>query len=919
MMLRNHLLKAVLTTALILISAAVASASVPIVLSHQGYLLGSSDVPVDGMVNITYGIYDVPTGGFPLWTEAHPGVTVAKGLFSSTLGSIVPLSSDVLSSPPGLPGSSTARYLEVVVNGTPIVPRTQMVASPYAVASSRVSGDIETAPGSLTLNDGSHDRAKIAALGSVTYVGTWDVSTNNENRLYCDTDSAGLAIRIEDRNLIGLRVNKGINETLPYATLHVSSINGAGRSSLECYDDSVVEQQSAGAAGFNKAELIEAIAAGGIHSTKSLQVGPGVVHEIKEDCDDGDARIGLNVSTTGGWSGGASMSSTRNVSSDVDCSVDANGSGHAEHNMRVRINQLESRLSLASDIDDDGQPDLDIKAETGQDDALISFTAVGSGDNKKEANIGAVLNGNVVIGCAAHTDNSGTPENRCEMSCDDSTASSTMSSERGKYYITSATHRNLGGSSNIVIAGDTDGDLHAERSIWQKVDNSEASSVVSADVDEDGIPDVGNEVSAKVTRSILKSYFERGDKPTSSQFRVVADSSGVSSTCEVDTDNDDLPDGGCAAKSEQDRSQLKTYFETGDIPTQENRVVQTTDADGSSSSTVCQSVSSLSQMESSATPSSVVMELSKANTTPFMPGGDYHPATRVLAVSRDDSSKISLSHFDYSTGTNVQDALVELYTASESMPGGMVSSSNFRMGRPAINTATIQVTDAAATMTIDHQATSSADKPSSVQFGTLIDSYVHMTEDGVTRCAMGSSSGLQLRDQFGNERSSVSTEGTAYLSDRIGIGKVPTEKIDVAGGAYCDGTNWVNASDRNAKENFEKVDGEELLDKISELDITKWNYKCDKSTEHIGPTAQDFKETFGVGSDGKSISTIDPSGIALAAIKELYAQLKSRDKQLAELEKRDKERSADVQRRDAQLAELEKELKQLREELKKKQ
>ena len=56
--------------------------------------------------------------------------------------------------------------------------------------------------------------------------------------------------------------------------------------------------------------------------------------------------------------------------------------------------------------------------------------------------------------------------------------------------------------------------------------------------------------------------------------------------------------------------------------------------------------------------------------------------------------------------------------------------------------------------------------------------------------------------------------------------------------------------------------------------------------KHIGPTAQDFKAVFGVGSDGKSISTIDPSGIALAAIKELTkknAELTSKLEKLQEL------------------------------------
>ncbi len=127
------------------------------------------------------------------------------------------------------------------------------------------------------------------------------------------------------------------------------------------------------------------------------------------------------------------------------------------------------------------------------------------------------------------------------------------------------------------------------------------------------------------------------------------------------------------------------------------------------------------------------------------------------------------------------------------------------------------------------------------------------------------------------------SDGDGFVENSFGVGVDATHKIDVGGGAYCDGTNWVNASDRNSKENFETVDGGEILEKISDLEITKWNYKGDNDAQHIGPTAQDFKKTFGVGADDESISTIDPSGIALAAIKELYAQIQAKDKEMKEL------------------------------------
>ncbi|HUU46116.1 MAG TPA: tail fiber domain-containing protein [Acidobacteriota bacterium] len=90
------------------------------------------------------------------------------------------------------------------------------------------------------------------------------------------------------------------------------------------------------------------------------------------------------------------------------------------------------------------------------------------------------------------------------------------------------------------------------------------------------------------------------------------------------------------------------------------------------------------------------------------------------------------------------------------------------------------------------------------------------------------------------------------------------------------GGAWNGISDRNVKENFRPVDGAELLDKIAQLEISRWNFKTqDPSIEHIGPMAQDFQRLFGVGDNNTTISTVDPDGIALAAIQELHRQNQS--------------------------------------------
>lgn len=81
---------------------------------------------------------------------------------------------------------------------------------------------------------------------------------------------------------------------------------------------------------------------------------------------------------------------------------------------------------------------------------------------------------------------------------------------------------------------------------------------------------------------------------------------------------------------------------------------------------------------------------------------------------------------------------------------------------------------------------------------------------------------------------------------------------------------WTNASDRFIKHNFSTLSSEDVLNRIMQLPITRWSYKKeDKSVTHIGPMAQDFYRLFETGGDDKTISSIDPSGVALIGIQEL--------------------------------------------------
>ena len=85
------------------------------------------------------------------------------------------------------------------------------------------------------------------------------------------------------------------------------------------------------------------------------------------------------------------------------------------------------------------------------------------------------------------------------------------------------------------------------------------------------------------------------------------------------------------------------------------------------------------------------------------------------------------------------------------------------------------------------------------------------------------------------------------------------------------GGAWTDSSDRDLKENFAPVDGQEVLARLTDLPITTWNYEAeDPSIRHMGPVAQDFYATFGLGQDERHLAPLDTGGVALAAIQALY-------------------------------------------------
>jgi hypothetical protein len=110
------------------------------------------------------------------------------------------------------------------------------------------------------------------------------------------------------------------------------------------------------------------------------------------------------------------------------------------------------------------------------------------------------------------------------------------------------------------------------------------------------------------------------------------------------------------------------------------------------------------------------------------------------------------------------------------------------------------------------------------------------------------------------------------------------------------------SSDKTQKENFQPVDGEEVLGKIRGFKLSSWNFigHDPKEFRHYGPMAQDFFAAFGhdgVGQIGSetTINSGDMAGILMIAVQALEkrtAELKQKEAQIAVLESKVEELTA---------------------------
>ena len=110
----------------------------------------------------------------------------------------------------------------------------------------------------------------------------------------------------------------------------------------------------------------------------------------------------------------------------------------------------------------------------------------------------------------------------------------------------------------------------------------------------------------------------------------------------------------------------------------------------------------------------------------------------------------------------------------------------------------------------------------------------------------------------------------------MGPGSVNNFNLTPVGNLTILGT-LTQSSDKAKKTAFAEVDSQQVLDRISTMPITTWQFTFDEpELRHMGPTAQDFYAAFGLGINDKTIAPVDGIGVALAAIQSLNEEAKAK-------------------------------------------
>ena len=184
-----------LATAYVVAAPNLPDTAVPRLINYQGVLTdpATGDPLPDGNYPMTFSLYEVATGGTPLWSETQT-VSVEDGLFTVLLGSAQPLE---------LEDFTGTTYLGVKVGADPeMTPRQQVVSVAYALQAQEAAN--------ANTVDGQHASAFAPAThqhDARYWLLTGNAGTNPATHFLGTTDNQALELRVNNARALRLEPN----------------------------------------------------------------------------------------------------------------------------------------------------------------------------------------------------------------------------------------------------------------------------------------------------------------------------------------------------------------------------------------------------------------------------------------------------------------------------------------------------------------------------------------------------------------------------------------------------------------------------------------------------------------------------------------------------------------------------------------
>jgi hypothetical protein len=296
------------------------SRAVPKMLNYQGFLTDTLGVPVNASsMSMTFGIWSAVNGGSQLWYESQ-NLSISQGIFSTLLGSIIPIPDSVF--------SVSDRWLELTIAGITLTPRTRIVSVGYSYTSTY------TDTADFARNATASSDSDWTINGNIMYPAKdYGLSMHNGNMLYGDSSHTHVCF--------GIACTTGMNGYNRYhctisggnfntASGHYASVSGGLNNSASGLSATVAGGRYNTADGEyatvcggheNNAGYTSAIVGGGVHNTASglnSFVGGGYYNTASADnaCVGGGANNNASYSeaTIGGGSSNIASSAWATVS-----------------------------------------------------------------------------------------------------------------------------------------------------------------------------------------------------------------------------------------------------------------------------------------------------------------------------------------------------------------------------------------------------------------------------------------------------------------------------------------------------------------------------------------------------------------------------------------------------------------------------